>query len=228
MKIKIGRKYVTAFFATTLITLLPGKESIASNLINNGGFEVVDYIGNYTTYDSITVPNEFDWSISNDFVYLVNSYWSGVSGTTNPDGFDQSLELTPNAILSQQFTTQAGQEYELSFWYAHDPDNQQGYARGNVNVQGNNLLYSKTLLHDIPSSLTDLMFLEYTAQFTADSNTTTLSFQGNPLNGPHGFVIDDISVVQASKKVPEPAIEFSLLIFGALGIGFLRQRKPTI
>ena len=156
MKIKIGRKYVTAFFATTLITLLPGKESIASNLINNGGFEVVDYIGNYTTYDSITVPNEFDWSISNDFVFLVNSYWSGVSGTTNPDGFDQSLELTPNAILSQQFTTQAGQEYELSFWYAHDPDNQQGYARGNVNVQGNNLLYSKTLLHDIPSSVTCL------------------------------------------------------------------------
>ena len=106
MKIKIGRKYVTAFFATTLITLLPGKESIASNLINNGDFEVVDYIGNYTTYDSITVPNEFDWSISNDYVYLVNSYWSGVSGTTNPDGFDQSLELRPNAILSQQFTTE--------------------------------------------------------------------------------------------------------------------------
>ena len=38
MKIKIGRKYVTTFFATALITLLPGKESIASNLINNGNF----------------------------------------------------------------------------------------------------------------------------------------------------------------------------------------------
>ena len=225
MKIKIGRKYVTTFFATALITLLPGKESIASNLINNGDFEVVDYIGWYTTYDSITAPNEFDWSISNDYVYLVNSYWSGVSGTTNPDGFDQSLELRPNAILSQQFTTQAGQEYELSFWYAHDPHNYQGYARGNVNVQGNNLLYSKTLLHDIPSDLNDLKFLEYTAQFTADSNTTTLSFQGNPLNGHHGFVIDGISVVQASKKVPEAAMEFGLLIFGALGIGFLHQQK---
>ena len=228
MKIKIRRKYVTAFFATALITLLPGKKSIASNLINNGDFEVVDYIGLYTTYNSVTVPNEFDWSISNDYVYLVNSYWSGVSGTTNPDGFDQSLELRPNAILSQQFTTQAGQEYELSFWYAHDPNNLQGYARGNVNVQGNNLLYSKTLLHDIPSDLNDLKFLEYTAQFTADSNTTTLSFQGNPLNGHHGFVIDDISVVQASKKVPEAGIEFGLLIFGALGIGFLHQRKSTI
>lgn len=228
MKIKIGRKYVTTFFATALITLLPGKESIASNLINNGDFEVIDYIGRYTTYNSRTVPNEFDWSISNDYVYLVNSYWSGVSGTTNPDGFDQSLELRPNAILSQQFTTQAGQEYELSFWYAHDPDNHQGYARGDVNVQGNNLLYSKTLLHDIPSNLTDLKFLEYTAQFTADSNTTTLSFQGNPLNGHHGFVIDGISVVQASKKVPEAAMEFGLLIFGALGIGFLHQQKSTI
>ena len=227
MKIKIGRKYITAFFATTLITLLPGKESIAINLINNGDFEAVDYIGDYTTYNSITAPNGFDWSISNDYVYLVNSFWSGVSGTTNPDGFDQSLELRPNVILSQQFTTQVGQEYELSFWYAHDPHNQQGYGRGDVSVQGNNLLHSKTLLHNIPSSRIDLKFLEYTAQFTADSNTTTLLFQGNPLNGAHGFVIDDVSV-QASERVPEPAVEFGTLIFGVLGVGLLCRKKSTI
>ncbi|NER07238.1 MAG: hypothetical protein F6K17_34005 [Okeania sp. SIO3C4] len=109
-------------------------------MVRNGDFEAVDYIGRYTTYNSQTVPNEFGWSISDDFVYLVNSFWSGVSGTTNPDGFDQSLELRPNAILSQTFATQVGQEYELSFWYAHDPHNQQGYAKGSVNLQGNNLL----------------------------------------------------------------------------------------
>jgi hypothetical protein len=51
---------------------------------------------------------------------MVNSFWSGVSGRTNPDGFDQSLELKPNSILSQNFVTQVGQTYELSFWYAHD------------------------------------------------------------------------------------------------------------
>jgi len=225
---EIKSKYVKAFLAATLITLLPEKEALANNLVRNGDFETVDYIGRYTTYNSQTVPNGFGWSISNDFVYLVNSYWSGVSGTTNPDGFDQSLELRPNAIISQTFATQVGQEYELNFWYAHDPVNQQGYAKGSVNLQGNNLLLSNTLLHNIPSSLTDLKFLEYTAQFTADSNATTLSFQGNPLNGAHGFVIDDISVLEVSDTVPEPATEFGLLIFGALGIGFLRQRKQTI
>ncbi|MEM1168470.1 MAG: DUF642 domain-containing protein [Cyanobacteria bacterium P01_H01_bin.35] len=229
---EIKSKYVKAFLAATLITLLPGKEALANNLVRNGDFETVDYIGNYTTYNSQTVPDEFGWSISDDFVYLVNSVWSGVSGTTNPDGFDQSVELRPNAILSQTFATQVGQEYELSFWYAHDPENQQGYAKGSVNLQGNNLLLSNTLLHDIPPSFADLNFLEYTAQFTADSNATTVSFQGNPLNGLHGFVIDDISVVEVSEPVsetvPEPVMEFALLIFGALGIAFLRQRKPTL
>ena len=230
MGIKSG--YLKAFLAATLITFLPGKEALANNLVRNGDFEAVDYIGNYTTYNSQTVPDEFGWSISDDFVFLVSSLWSGVSGTTNPDGFDQSLELRPNAILSQTFATQVGQEYELSFWYAHDPGNQQGSANGSVSLQGNNLLLSNTLLHDIPSSFADLKFLEYTAQFTADSDATTLSFQGNPLNGAHGFVIDDISVAQVSETVPEtvpePAIEFGLLIFGALGVGFLRQRKTTI
>ncbi|NES66700.1 MAG: hypothetical protein F6K24_16300 [Okeania sp. SIO2D1] len=97
------KKQYATLLATTLITLLPGKEALATNLIKNGDFEKIDYTGSYTTYNSVTVPDEFDWSISNDFVYLVNSFWSGVSGTTNPDGFDQSLELRPNAILSQTF-----------------------------------------------------------------------------------------------------------------------------
>ncbi|MDY7008520.1 MAG: DUF642 domain-containing protein [Cyanobacteriota bacterium] len=222
------KKQYATLLATTLITLLPGKEALATNLIKNGDFEKIDYTGSYTTYNSATVPDEFDWSISHDFVYLVNSFWSGVSGTNNPDGFDQSVELRPNAILSQTFTTQVAQKYELSFSYAHDPGNEQGYAMGDVNIQGNNLLLSNTLLHNVPSTRADLKFLEYVAQFTADSDATTLSFQGNLLNGSHGFVVDDISVVEVSNTVPvfEPALEFGLLIFVAFFVGFLRQRRP--
>ncbi|HIK13574.1 MAG TPA: DUF642 domain-containing protein [Oscillatoriaceae cyanobacterium M33_DOE_052] len=219
-------------FATGLMTLISAKPALAGNLIKNGDFEQVDYIGSYTTYNSATVPAQFGWSISNDFVYLVNSYWQGVSGTTNPDGFDQSLELRPNATLSQTFATQLGQKYELSFWYAHDPDNQQGSAIGHMNVQGNNSLLADTLLHNIPSSRANLQFLQYFAQFTADKDKTTLSFRGDSRNGVHGFVIDGVSVApvqeRQTQKVPEPSLGLSLLIVGAFGISFQIRRRNTI
>lgn len=197
----------------------------AANLIANGNFEAIDINVPYTTYNSATVPKGFGWSISNDFVYLVNSYWSGISGTTNPDGFDQSLELRPNVLLSQQFATTIGQNYELSFWYAHDPGNETGSAMGHLNITGTDVLFSSTLTHDIPSNLADLKFLKYTAQFTADTEITTLSFQGDSSNKLHGFVIDNVSIIESPATVPEPTSLLSLFVVGSLGGGFLKRER---
>jgi len=201
----------------------------SSNLIVNGDFEAVDIGGLYTTYNSATVPDEFGWSISDDFVYLVNSYWNGASGSSNLDGFDQSLELRPQVNFFQSFATEIGRDYELSFLYAHDPDNQQGWGLGNFDVSGTETLLSETLFHNLPATRANLNFLQYTGQFTADSETTTLSFSGDPLNGAHGFVIDGVSVSEIPqddvKSVPEPSIAFGLLSSIALGFHSLKQKR---
>ncbi|MGA9378034.1 MAG: DUF642 domain-containing protein, partial [Phormidium sp.] len=124
------KKLSMTIVGSAVLVLGTGSAALAANLIANGDFEAVDISVPYTTYNSTNIPNGFGWSISNDFVFLVNNFWSGVSGTTNPDGFDQSLELRPDATLSQKFATKVGHNYELSFWYAHDPDNEKGSAMG--------------------------------------------------------------------------------------------------
>jgi hypothetical protein len=214
------------------LALGPIGSAQAANLIANGDFEAVDIASNYTTYNSTNVPDGFGWSIApDDYIFLVNSYWSGVSGTTNPDGIDQSLELRPSSKLSQSFATQIGKTYEFSFFYAHDFANAQGRGLGQFDIVGAVSLLSGTLLHDIPSTQANLNFLPYTNQFVADSDSTTLTFSGDPSNSYHGFVIDGVLISEISQdtinSVPEPS---SLLLAGLLGLitfGFhaLRQRR---
>ncbi|MDY6781246.1 MAG: DUF642 domain-containing protein [Cyanobacteriota bacterium] len=223
----ITKKISIAIVGIAVTTLMPGGRAQAANLVKNGDFEAVDIGGSWTTYNATTVPRDFGWSVSNDFFYLVNSYWGGISGTSNPDGFDQSLELRPTAILSQQFSTQVGQTYELSFYYAHDPFNQNGWATGHFSVTGTNSLLSNTLTHNLPSSRADLNFLKYITQFTADSEITTLSFRGDLSNNIHGFVIDGVSVLQTNTTIPEPNSALSLLTLGISVAGFgLKRKQP--
>lgn len=108
----------------------------SANLLVNGDFEAFDVGGSFVVYgadqfsevDSFgthvvtpggTLPAEFGWSLATADailgVDLVNSLWQGVSGTTNLDGFDQSVDLDLDAGLSQSFATAMGQSYELSF-----------------------------------------------------------------------------------------------------------------
>ncbi|MGA9382345.1 MAG: PEP-CTERM sorting domain-containing protein, partial [Phormidium sp.] len=64
--------------------------------------------------------------------------------------------------------------------------------------------------------------------FTANSEITTLSFQGDPYNKAHGFVIDGVSVVEnptSPTSVPEPISTLGLLAFGIFGATSVLKRK---
>ncbi len=71
----------------------------------------------------------------------------------------------------------------------------------------------------------DIKFLKYMTQFTADSEITTLSFQGDPSNELHGFVIDNVSVIESPATVPEPSTMLGLLAFGTFGAASQLKRK---
>ena len=81
---------------------------VHANLILNGGFETPDVSGSWVTYNSGSVPAEFEWAVAVNWVNHINTDWQGVSGTSNPDGFDQSVDIDAAAELSQSISTTLG------------------------------------------------------------------------------------------------------------------------
>lgn len=81
---------------------------------------------------------------------------------------------TPNAVLSQTFSTTSGQSYTLSFDYGvYSPVNQKE-QRMQVTVQGNAVLVSQQIAQSASGS--GVQFASKSFSFTADRTTTTLTF----------------------------------------------------
>jgi hypothetical protein len=185
------------------------------NLIENGNFETPDITNiNFVIYT--TPPSNFVWSIINSNVDLINSLWNGGSGTLNSDGYDQSVDIDNNAILSQSFATEPGKTYYLSFQYSHNPNEQGGgnpSSIGYVRVIGDSELVTETLIHDDPlTTFEDMRFRLYTINFTADSSLTTLQFQGDLSNEFYGFVVDDVKVEAEAVNTPPTTSNNTLTI----------------
>ena len=217
-----------------IFTLAP--TSAFSNLLVNGGYESPDISGNFQRYDEVTgAPNGFGWTISFPYVDHVNSLWSGISGTSNPDGYDQSIRLILFGTLYQTFDTVPGKTYQLTFYYSHAPYpydfagaagfvallNGSGPYHHNEHLHNPNIILSDHILHSEPTSSNDMKWSEYKLTFRAVGETTTLAFQNdweyNSCAGCDidlsGFVVDDVKValVEAKKAKPMPWIPLLLL-----------------
>ena len=192
--------------------------SAHANLILNSGFEIPDVSGSWVTYSSGSVPADFEWTIAVDWINHINTNWQGVSGTPNLDGFDQSVDIDAAAELSQSISTTPGNTYRLRFAYSHNYRASQ--STGYVNIIGSTDLLSETIVHDIPNSSLDMKWLTFEDTFIADSSNVTLTFTGDPDNGPngfYGFVVDDVSV----SIVPIPP---AILLLGSGLLGLARFR----
>ena len=114
-----------------LLTLIVTKSGTAQqNLIVNGGFDVPDIITDlppgFQTFNES--PAGFGWTIVSDGtpnqfattgflgVDLIDRLWSGIGGTSNSDGFDQSVDIDGESSISQTFSTVIGREYTLEFF----------------------------------------------------------------------------------------------------------------
>lgn len=181
------------------------------SLVRNGDFERPDLADASTLYG--VPPADFAWAVPNGNVQHVNNLWSGVSGTPNADGLDQSVCLLAGpGTITQAVATTPGCLYELSFAYAHDPA--WAAARGEIYVVDTSAGGSATLLdvqltHDDGAATpADLRFRRFAALVTAPGDQTDIRL----FNRANGFVIDDLRF----RAVPAGRFETRLTLGGGL------------
>lgn len=207
-----------------IIALCTSSSATANgNLITNGGFDSPDIGGRFITYTS--APAGFAWSITGSGgwgVDLCNSDWSGVSGTSNPDGRDQSVDVDFASTLAQSFVTAPNATYSISFWYSHNYNASE--STGYVDVTGAANLLTTILTHNIPNSASNMEWSYFEDSFATDALSATLTFTGEYSNAKFGFAVDGVRVEEVS-VVPVPGA----LMLGGIGIGVLgRLRKHRV
>ncbi len=219
---------VKTFIIFIAVVLTITAEAQAS-LIQNGDFGTPDIGGSFVTLNN--PPANFGWTIVSDGrpngtsttgilgVDLINLFWVGSGGTTNPDGIDQSIDIDGGSSISQSFATVIGQEYTVEFSYSHHPFT--ASSLGHVSVDGLSSLISEQLSHNIPNSQVDMEWGTFIQTFTADSITTTLMLEGNVTNGSLGFAVDNIRVVSPI-PIPATAVLFST---GLLALPLWMRRR---
>lgn len=208
---------LATLLATGLIAASTGAQ--AANLILDG-----DFNNSNATFSTVTAVSTIGpWHVTAGSVDLIGGYWQSPSGpNASAAGTNGSIDLNGNApgTLSQSFATQIGKTYEVTFDLSANPDGGPAVKSTKVKVGPASGVFS---FPSVAASHANMNYIPETINFTATSNTTTLTFLGNNTSQ-YGAVIGDVSVL----AVPEPATWASLLLgLGAMG-AVMRTRRRAV
>ena len=182
----------------------------AANLVVNGSFEA-NTVLNVGVFDNLS-SGLTGWTIGVGNVDLVNEpYWDAEDGVNSLD-----LNGARKAEIHQSLVTSIGQLYQLSFWLAGNPEGGPNIKDLSVNVGAGDGLYS---FDTTGKNNSTMGWTNYTTNFLAASNSTTLSFASNT-RGAFGPVLDNIEVT----AVPEPET-YALLLGGLALVGFSTRKS---
>lgn len=207
-----------------LFLFTPVSKAFSVDLIINGSFENPNINEYWTTRQpgSGTILSPWQgrwvlfqsgsteitgWTVTQGDVDLSRGDWTSFDGS-------QSIDLVGYNLggLQQTFNTTPGSMYRLSFEYANNWVNGPGTAQ--VDLIGQTTLFSSTISHS-NSTGSNMNWINYSTNFIANSNSTTLRFTALTKTYDGGIVIDNVSVVQ---PVPEPS-SFVLLGIAILAAG---------
>ena len=202
--------------AATAMALVPASAS-AAELIVNGGFEdptVTNPCCNTVPPDPLP-----GWTVTPN-VNVVNGTFGSTAGNLAEEGV-QYLDLVGQGgtgSISQSFITVAGQVYTLSFIFSHNLFSQTPSASASFSVDG----LVGSVFHN-SGSTSDLDWLTFSGNFTADNSSATLNFTNLTGGINEGVFLDAVSVQAA---VPEPATWAMMLLgFGAIGGAMRASRR---
>lgn len=155
-----------------------------------------------------TIGQEFNFAqAGGTYLDLSGGIGGGVSGQ--------------HAVISQAFTTVPTEQYELSFYIgaARSPS-----ASINVQLSGASTLLNTTLTALAPS--TNINWSLKTFAFTADSNTTTLSFRDTSNNDDNYSFVDNVSISQITVPEPGNLVSCSILLASSMTYSMRARRWP--
>jgi hypothetical protein len=180
----------SGFLLFALISL----PAFGQNLVQNGGFET----GNLTDW-TLTPPfasGDVDVNFGTGYVH---------SGTYAVQFIDSG---PPYDTLSQTLTTQAGTDYDLTFWIQV-----QGVKTSQADFY---VSWDGTKIGDYPATATLFLYNEYQIVVTG-TGSDTLSFSA--YDNPGAYGLDDVSVTPLGVSAPEggSALLDLLLAAGACG-----------
>ena len=229
---------VVCFSVGAVVGFGGAQNAAAASLLVNGGFETPVQGG--PNFAAFNVPAGSSlitgWTITQGNVDLTKAVDYGPGANTLDPASVQDIDLIGDSSgsggvfggLAQTFATVAGQTYQLTFDYSHNSGrtSSNGFAAQVTVVDANNS--ANSLLSTVVSQASGTAtWVAFSMDFTATSNSSTLSFVDTLGAFDAGIYLDDVSVdLQNASATPIPG---ALPLFaGGLGlVGFLTKRRKS-
>jgi choice-of-anchor C domain-containing protein len=225
--VNLGKYFLSA--ATAVVLIFNSLTASASPFVN-GSFESgLVSIGAFTTLNAGDNTSITGWTVGGgdlsgaNAVDYIGTYWQPANGSRSLD----LNGLAPGSI-SQAFDVVSGQTYRVTFELAGNPAG--GPEFKTLDSTANLTLFSPPPFDVSATSLSDMGWKIYSFNFTATSNTetltfasTTTTFSGNDTY-PFAFgpALDNVSVT----PVPETST-WAMMILGFCALGFLAYRRKN-
>lgn len=182
----------------------------SANIVVNGSFEAQTNIAlnSFQTFTSGLTG----WSIYGSVDVVGTNYWTASEG-------NYSLDLNGNSmgVIYQTLNTVAGQQYQLRFDLAGNPEGGSSVKVAMQNVGGAN---PEFLFFDAAgNSKSNMGWETQVYNFVAQGSQTLLQFT-SLTPGAYGPALDNISV----SAVPEPG-EWALMLSGLGLMGYIARRR---
>jgi len=218
--------------AFLLIASLCVAHAAAADILVNGGFEApVQGPPNFAAFNVPAGSNLITgWNVVQGNVDLTGTCCYGPLTNTLDHGSLQAVDLIGDdrgsggvfGGLSQSFATVTGQKYQLTFDYSHNFGGSASNYAAQVTVGDLSTTVSQTSDQRV--------WVAFSQTFTANSDSTTLTFIDTQGAFNAGIYLDDVSVTPLTAGVPEPST-WAMLLIGFAGLGFMgyrRKSKPAL
>jgi choice-of-anchor C domain-containing protein len=206
-----------------------------ADLLVNGGFETPTQGPPLFATFNIPAGSTYitGWTVVQGNVDLTNTCCYGPLLNTLDPTSTQAVDLIgDNRLsagvfggLSQTFATVPGQQYQLTFDYSHNPGvPSPDFYAAQVTVADAHVPANTVFSGQVSQANGPAPWVAFSQTFTANSDSTLLTFIDTHGAFDAGIYLDDVSVTPLAAGVPDSGSTGAMMLLGVLGVGFLAHR----